>query len=50
MLWKDKGVSGITGGTVSPFSAISGPLRALNIVGALPLKFHKEGCGKMEVI
>ena len=35
---------------ISPFSAISGPLRALNIMGALPLKFHDDISGKIKVI
>ena len=35
--------------TISPFSAISGPLRAMNIIGALPLRFHEDLSGKMKV-
>ena len=39
-----------TGENMSPFSAISGPLRALNIMGALPLAFHEDVSGKMKAI
>ena len=35
---------------ISPFSAVSGPLRALNIIGALPLKFHEDISGKIKVM
>ena len=34
---------------ISPFKAISGPLRAFNLIGALPLRFRQDVCGKTRV-